>query len=108
MTEEQTKPAWVDSAPIVLEIDARQMHARGEDPFFAVMDGARGVAQGQAFRLRNTFPPVPLFGVLANKGFANWAEEIGPQDWQITFYRERAVSADQDADDTHPHGATRP
>lgn len=105
---EPTRPAWLDSAPVVLEIEARDMQARGEDPFFTVMDAARGVAEGQAFRLRNTFAPVPLFGVLANKGFAHWAEELGPQDWLITFYREHAVATEQDADDTHPKGATRP
>jgi hypothetical protein len=107
MAEEQNKPAWAASAPIVAEIDARGMHARGEDPFFAVMDAARGVARGEALRMRNTFPPVPLFGVLAKKGFANWAEQQGPEDWLITFYRERDVPHDVDADDTHPHGATR-
>lgn len=105
---DQTRPAWIESAPVVLEIEAREMHERGEDPFFAVMDGARGVGLGEAFRVRNTFPPVPLFGVLEKKGFSHWAEELGPQDWLITFYRERAVAPDRDADDTHPKGAVRP
>lgn len=108
MSEQQERPAWLDSAPVVLEIEARDMQHRGEDPFFTVMDAARGVGEGQAFRLRNTFAPYPLFGVLASKGFAHWAEELGPNDWLITFYRERAVAPEQDADDTHPKGATRP
>ncbi|HZJ03462.1 MAG TPA: DUF2249 domain-containing protein [Thermoleophilia bacterium] len=105
---EQERPAWLDSAPVVLDIEARDMQHRGEDPFFTVMDAARGVGEGQAFRLRNTFAPYPLFGVLAKKGFAHWAEELGPDDWLITFFRERSVAAEQDADDTHPKGATRP
>jgi hypothetical protein len=73
-----------------------------------IQDTARTVPPGQAFRLRNTFQPFPLYGVLGAKGFAHWVEELGPDDWLITFYRERQVSADADADDTHPHGATRP
>lgn len=101
-------PAWLGQAPIVTELDAREMQQRGEDPFFVIQDTARTVPPGEAFRLRNTFQPFPLYGVLGAKGFAHWVEELGPDDWLITFYRERQVSADTEADDTHPHGAVRP
>ncbi len=101
-------PAWLGQAAVVADLDAREMQHRGEDPFFVIQDTARTVLPGQAFRLRNTFQPFPLYGVLGAKGFAYWVEELGPDDWLITFYREREVSADADADDTHPHGATRP
>jgi hypothetical protein len=101
-------PAWLGRATVVAELDAREMQHKGEDPFFVIQDTARTVPTGQAFRLRNTFQPFPLYAVLGAKGFAHWVEELGPDDWLITFYRERQVSADTDADDTHPHGATRP
>ena len=101
-------PDWLETAPVVAELDARDMQRRGEDPFFTIMDAARSVGLGQAFRLRNTFRPSPLLGVLEKKGFAAWAEQRGPEDWLITFFRERAVPAEVDADDAHPHGATRP
>ena len=101
-------PAWLGQAAVVTDLDAREMQHRGEDPFFVIQDTARTVEPGQAFRVRNTFQPFPLYGVLGAKGFAHWVEELGPDDWLITFYRERQVSADTDADDTHPHGATRP
>lgn len=101
-------PAWLDQAAVVADLDAREMQHRGEDPFFVIQDTARTVLPGQAFRLRNTFQPFPLYGVLGAKGFVHWVEELGPDDWLITFYRERQVSADTDADDPHPHGATRP
>lgn len=101
-------PAWLGQAAVTAELDARDMQQRGEDPFFVIQDTARTVQPGQAFRLRNTFQPFPLYGVLGAKGFVHWVEELGPDDWLITFYRERQVSADTDADDTHPHGAARP
>jgi hypothetical protein len=101
-------PAWLGQATVVADLDAREMQHRGEDPFFVIQDTARTVPPGEAFRVRNTFQPFPLYGVLGAKGFAHWVEELGPDDWLITFYRERQVSADTDADDTHPHGATRP
>lgn len=101
-------PSWLGQAAVVADLDARDMQHRGEDPFFVIQDTARTVPLGQAFRLRNTFQPFPLYGVLGAKGFVHWVEELGPDDWLITFYRERQVSADTDADDTHPHGAARP
>jgi len=101
-------PAWLGQATVVADLDAREMQHRGEDPFFVIQDTARTVPPGEAFRVRNTFQPFPLYGVLGAKGFVHWVEELGPDDWLITFYRERQVSADADADDTHPHGATRP
>ncbi|MHB8869605.1 MAG: DUF2249 domain-containing protein [Thermoleophilia bacterium] len=103
-----TKPDWLTQAPVVVELDARAMQRRGEDPFFTIMDSARGVAVGESLTLRNTFKPEPLLGVLGKKGFVYWAEQLGPEDWLITFHRERVVADEVDADDAHPHGATRP
>ncbi len=103
-----TQPEWLASAPVAAEIDARDMQVRGEDPFFTIMDAARAIPVGQTLRLRNTFRPTPLLGVLAKKGFVHHAEQLGPEDWSITFLREREVDAEVEADDTHPHGAERP
>ncbi|MHB1343630.1 MAG: DUF2249 domain-containing protein [Thermoleophilia bacterium] len=103
-----TKPDWLSQAPVVVELDARDMQRRGEDPFYTIMDSARSVEVGESLTLRNTFKPMPLLGVLGKKGFASWAEQLGPEDWLITFHRERTVADEVDADDAHPHGATRP
>lgn len=102
------RPGWLGTAEVVAELDAQTFLTTGEDPFFAIQDAARTVGPGQAFVVRAPFAPVPLYGVLARKGFAHHAEEIAPDQWVITFFRERAVSAELEADDTHPHGATRP
>lgn len=104
----QSAPDWVAVAPVVAELDARDMQRRGEDPFFTIMDAARSVDVGQSLTLRNTFKPTPLLGVLGKKGFASWAEQLGPEDWLITFHRERVVADEVNADDAHPHGAVRP
>jgi len=32
-----------------------------------------------------TFEPVPLYGVLAKKGFAHAARDIGGGDWEVVF-----------------------
>ena len=101
-------PAWLHTAPVVAELDARTFQSTGEDPFLAIQDTARDVEPGSAFVLRSAFAPVPLYGVLERKGFAYHAEEVAPRDWVITFYRERAVAPEIDADDTHPHTTAGP
>ena len=104
----ETPPDWLGGAPVVAEVDARDMQRQGQDPFFVLMDTARGVALGEVMQLRNTFAPVPLFGVLSTKGFEHYAQRLADDDWLISFYRSRPASAEADADDTHPHGAVRP
>jgi len=102
------RPDWLDTAPVAVELDAGAFLSSGEDPFFAIQDAARTVAVGEALVLRAPFAPVPLYGVLARKGFVVHPDEVAPDRWVITFYRERAVEAEVDADDTHPHGTVRP
>lgn len=102
------RPGWLDTAPVAVELDATAFLSSGEDPFFAIQDAARTVAVGEALVLRAPFAPVPLYGVLARKGFVVHADEAAPDQWVITFYRERAVAPEVDADDTHPHSTVRP
>ena len=101
------RPGWV-APPWSPTVDARDMQRQGQDPFFVLMDTARGVALGEVMQLRNTFLPSPCYGVLGKKGFEHYAQRLAEDDWLISFYRSRAGDAEADADDTHPHGAVRP
>lgn len=89
-------PLWLLTAPVAAELDVREMQRRGEDPFAVIMDSARHTGAGQILRLLNTFEPLPLYQVLGRKGFAHWAEELGPEEWSISFYRERVVEIEED------------
>lgn len=86
-------PPWVATAPYSTEVDVRPIMARGEEPFKAIMAVARPVPVGSAFRLQAGFEPLPLYDVLAKQGFAHWARQHGPEDWEIVFFRERAAGA---------------
>ena len=79
-------PPWVGSASIDAEVDARPMQREGREPFSAIMAAARRVAPGHAFRLWNTFEPVPLYDVLGQRGFVHYARQHGPEDWEILFF----------------------
>jgi uncharacterized protein (DUF2249 family) len=97
-------PSWLKTGRVTTELDVREMQHRGEDPFAVIMDSARHTGPGQILRLRNTFEPMPLYQVLGGKGFAHWAEQVGPEDWVISFYREQAVEIEEDiAPPPHAH-----
>lgn len=77
---------WVETAPVVAELDVRPIMAQGEEPFQAIMKTARGVQPGSAFRLLVGFEPLPLYDALAKLGFTEFATQ---QDdlWNVLFYR---------------------
>lgn len=78
--------AFLD-APVAAELDARPLHARGEEPLSAIMAAAAGVPGGSILLLRNSFEPVPLYGVLARQGFAHQTRQLGPEDWEVRFLK---------------------
>jgi len=49
------------------------------------MQAVDGLAPGQGLKLLATFKPVPLFGVMAQRGFAHAERPIGGGDWEVTF-----------------------
>lgn len=77
------------------ELDARPILRAGGEPFTAIMDAVRKLGPGQALRLLATFEPVPLYGVLAKKGFAHAAREIGGGDWEVVFTPTAALARPQ-------------
>ena len=75
------------------QLDVRPILRAGGEPFTVIMDAVRGLGSGQALRLLATFEPVPLYGVLAKKGFEHAAREIGGGDWEVTFTPTAAAAA---------------
>jgi uncharacterized protein (DUF2249 family) len=67
------------------ELDVRPILRAGGEPFTAIMDAVKSLSPGQGLRLLATFEPVPLYGVLAKKGFDHAAREIGGGDWEVVF-----------------------
>ncbi|HLI50388.1 MAG TPA: DUF2249 domain-containing protein [Thermomicrobiaceae bacterium] len=85
------RPPWLDTAPVDLTVDVRPMQAQGQEPFSVIVQAARKIEQGRAFRLINTFEPVPLYDVLARQGFVHWTSELEPDHWEILFFKTGVV-----------------
>lgn len=84
--DETARPDWLDGTPLALDLDVRPFQERGEEPFGAIMTAARDTPVGSMFLLRNSFEPVPLYDVLAMRGFDHWTETDAADDWRIWFY----------------------
>jgi TusA-related sulfurtransferase len=68
-----------------LELDVRPILLSGGEPFGAIMASVERLQPGQRLRLFATFKPVPLFQVMARRGYDNEAREIGGGDWEVIF-----------------------
>jgi uncharacterized protein (DUF2249 family) len=73
-------------APVV-EVDVREELRAGREPFSQIMAAVGALKDGEVLRLRATFEPVPLFTVLAKRGFVHETTEHAADDWSIWFWR---------------------
>ncbi len=73
-----------ETSPI-RELDVRPMLRAGEEPFQAIMDAVGALAPGESLRLVAPFRPVPLFSVMANRGFAAQDRALDSGDWEVVF-----------------------
>ena len=74
------RPDWLDGAQVASRLDARPLHARGENPLPLIVQAARDVPAGQVLVLDNNFEPLPLYDVLGRLGFVPWAQRQGADD----------------------------
>jgi uncharacterized protein (DUF2249 family) len=68
-----------------LDVDVRPILRAGGEPFSTIMAAVESAQPGQGIRLYAPFKPVPLFDVMASKGFAHSETEIGEGEWQVLF-----------------------
>jgi uncharacterized protein (DUF2249 family) len=66
-------------------LDVRDILKAGGEPFSHIMQAVETLSPGQGLRLLATFKPVPLFGVMAERGFGHAEREIGGGDWEVIF-----------------------
>ncbi|CAH1668915.1 Universal stress protein [Hyphomicrobiales bacterium] len=75
----------ISEALPIRELDVRPMLRAGEEPFQAIMQAVSALAPGESLRLVAPFRPVPLFSVMANRGFAARDRALGGGDWEVVF-----------------------
>jgi uncharacterized protein (DUF2249 family) len=78
----------------VVEVDVREDLRAGREPFSKIMAAVKAVGADQVLRLRATFEPVPLYTVLAKRGFLHEAQAEGPEDWSVWFWLPDAAGGE--------------
>jgi hypothetical protein len=82
-----------DDDPRVHFVDVTRQAELNEDPQPAIMHKIIELHDAEEVLLvRHPFDPIPLRDLLAESGFASWAEERAPYDWYIYFYRPIALA----------------
>lgn len=71
------------------EVDARPIIKAGAEPFETIMEAMAGLADDEVLVVLAPFEPVPLEGVLSSHGFVYEADQIGEDDWRVTFRRPK-------------------
>jgi len=80
-----------------VELDLRDDLRAGREPFSRIMTAVAELAPSEVLVLRTIFEPVPLFGVLAKRGFLHEAARHAADDWSIWFWRAERDASSSDA-----------
>jgi len=76
-----------------IDVDVRPILRAGGEPFSVIMSALERLEPGQGLRLYATFKPIPLFGVMADKGFAHSETALGGGEWEVLFTPAAAQQA---------------
>lgn len=81
-----------------IDVDVRPTLRAGGEPFYLIMAALDRLEPGQGLRLYATFKPVPLFGVMADRGFAHSETALGGGEWEVLFTPGETTSAEYPLD----------
>ena len=82
---------------LVTEVDVRDDLRNGREPFSRIMAAVGSLPADGVLHLRAPFEPVPLFTVMAKRGFAHVARRNGPDEWSVWFQRATTASPPESA-----------
>lgn len=65
-------------------LDAREVDG---EPFGEIMDALADLDPGDSLVVVNGFEPEPLYGVLADRGFAHETRQVAEDEWRVEITR---------------------
>jgi uncharacterized protein (DUF2249 family) len=68
-----------------IDLDVRPILRKGGEPFSIIMTALSRLEPAQGIRLYATFKPIPLFAVMAEKGFSHVETELEGGEWEVLF-----------------------
>ena len=88
-------------------LDVRDDIARGQEPFSKIMGTVAQLRPDENLRLIAPFEPLPLFSVLAKKGYTHASKQLESGDWEVLFTRGSGQKPEAKRDapaPNHPSG----
>ena len=84
-----------------VEVDVRDDLRSGREPFSRIMAAVAALGPAEVLHLRAIFEPVPLFAVMAKRGFTHAVRRQAADDWSVWFWRAATAAppADRSAAD---------
>lgn len=82
----------------VVKLDVREHLQSGREPFSIIMQAVANLRADQSLLLVVSFEPVPLYGVLGNRGFAHQATAREDGVWEVLFSRPSTSPAPLELD----------
>lgn len=70
-----------------MTLDVRDDIKQGREPFGKIMSAVAQLRPEEKFRLIAPFEPLPLFSVLAKKGYSHAGKQLESGDWEVLFTR---------------------
>ena len=68
-------------------VDVRPDLERGDEPFVRIMEAAEATRPGEILAIIAPFEPVPLYGVLGERGFSHETRQVNAGEWIVQFRR---------------------
>ncbi len=68
-------------------VDVRPDLERGDEPFVRIMEAAEATHAGEILAIIAPFEPVPLYGVLGERGFSHETRQVNAGEWIVQFRR---------------------
>lgn len=84
--EQQQAAAWEAQATKLLDVRAEL--AQGGEPFVRIMEAAASIEPGGTLVIVAPFEPVPLYSVLAERGFTHHTAQVDSGKWVMQFTRQ--------------------
>lgn len=69
----------------IVTLDVRDDINRGQEPFSKIMGTVARLRPEENLRLLAPFEPIPLFSVLAKKGYTHTSKQLESGDWEVLF-----------------------
>ena len=79
----------------VVKLDVRQEIQQGREPFGLIMRTVGQLQPKESLLLVAPFEPVPLFGVMANRGFSHTARALPDGSYEILFEQASPVAVSE-------------